>query len=313
MDLTEAPLYTDIAPGPGDGVARWLVTSDGVRLRIGAWGFGARRGTVFIFAGRSEYVEKYGTAAADLADRGFASITIDWRGQGLADRLTKEPLVGHVETFDDYQTDVAAMQRAARALDLPRPWFLLAHSMGGCIGLRSLLEGLPVKATAFTAPMWGIRIVPHMKPVAWLLGRIMPRVGRGETLPPGTRKEPYVLSDPFEDNMLTSDARMFDMMRDQITAHPELALGGPSYIWLHQALRECIDLAEQSSPRLPCLTFLGTNERIVDTKAVHERMGEWRAGRLEMIEDGEHEVLMETPAIRARIFDDLATHFTAAG
>ncbi len=312
MDMSAAPLFTDIAPGPADGTALWLRTADHVRIRVGAWGRDRRRGTVLLFPGRTEYVEKYGPCATDLAARGYATIAIDWRGQGLADRLIADPLIGHVETFADYQKDVAAMLRAARALDLPRPWFLLAHSMGGCIGLRSLLEGLPVEAVTFTGPMWNIRIAPHKRPVAWLLCRTMPYLGFGENLPPGTRKTPYVLSDPFEDNMLTGDPAMYDMMRDQLAAHPELALGGPSYVWLHQALLECGDLAAQPSPPLPCLAYLGANERIVNASAVHDRMARWRGSQLNLIEDGEHEVLMERPEIRARVFDGMAVHFAAA-
>lgn len=312
MDLTPAPLFTDIAPGPEDGTALWMKTLDGMRIRVAAWGREAARGTVLLFPGRTEYVEKYGDAAAELAARGFATIAIDWRGQGLADRIAADPLVGYVDDFADYQLDMAAMLRAARALDLPRPWFLLAHSMGGCIGLRALLGGLPVRAVAFTGPMWGIKIAPLKIPIAWMLGRIMPRIGRGEQLPPGSKIEPYVLADPFEDNMLTNDPEMFEMMRTQLLAHPELSLGGPSYVWLHRALGECADLARHRAPNLPCLTFLGTNERIVHTGAVHDRMARWPGGRLDLVEEGEHEVLMDTPEVRKRIFDGVAAHFSAA-
>ena len=38
-----------------------------------------------------------------------------------------------------------------------RPLHLLAHSMGGCIGLRAVIEGMPVAACVFTGPMWGIK------------------------------------------------------------------------------------------------------------------------------------------------------------
>ena len=31
-------------------------------------------------------------------------------------------------------------------LGLPQPLYLMCHSMGGCIGLRSLMRGVPVRA-----------------------------------------------------------------------------------------------------------------------------------------------------------------------
>jgi lysophospholipase len=309
MPLTPAPLFTDIHPGPAGGAAHWTETSDGKRIRVGHWPLAGAKGTVLLFPGRTEYIEKYGLCAADLAARGLATMAIDWRGQGLADRMLDDPRIGHVEAFQDYQKDVAAMLRAARELGLPRPYFLLAHSMGGAIGLRSVMEGLPVQAAAFTGPMWGIYMAPHLRLVGKTLARVMPRIGRGHDLPPGTRIEPYPLIQPFDDNMLTSDPQMYDMMRDQFTAHPELQLGGPSYIWLREALSETAHLVGRSAPSLPCVTWLGSNERIVDVPHIHDRMQRWKGGRLEIVEGGEHEVLMETERLRTPILDGIEKLF----
>jgi lysophospholipase len=309
MHLTPAPLFTDVHPGPEGGAAYWMTTSDGCRIRVGHWPLADAKGTVLMFPGRTEYIEKYAETAQQMAQRGFAMVSIDWRGQGLADRLLDDPRVGHVEQFTDYQKDVACLVQAADALDLPRPFFLLGHSMGGCIGLRALVEGLDVQAAAFTGPMWGIRIAPHMRPPAWFLGYVMPMVGQGHRLPPSTRIEPYVMWSPFEDNMLTTDRDMYDMMRDQLVAHPELGLGGPSFVWLREALMETAHLAGRGTPDVPCITYVGSNERIVHIPRIHERMGKWDNGRLEFVETGEHEVLMEGSKITSRIYDGIADHF----
>jgi lysophospholipase len=313
MTLSAAPLFTDVSPAPLDGAAYWTHAADGIRIRLGVWRPQDARGTVLLFPGRTEYVEKYAPAAGDLAARGFATIVIDWRGQGLADRMLDDVRTGHVQTFEDYQLDVAAMLAAGRELNLPQPFYLLAHSMGGCIGLRSLYQDLPVAAAAFTGPMWGIRISPHLRPVAWALGRVMPVLGQGHRLPPGTEYTPYVISAPFEDNQLTSDRAMFDMMRQQLDAHPALRLGGPSFVWLRQALDETLALSRMASPNVPCSTYLGTRERIVHVGRIHNRIDAWPNGTLHLIDGGQHEVLMETPAIRADIFDSIAKAFAQVG
>ena len=62
--------------------------------------------------------------------------------------------------------DFDEMVGFARAQGLPEPYYLMAHSMGGCIGLRALMRGAPVKAAAFSAPMWGILIAAWMRPMA---------------------------------------------------------------------------------------------------------------------------------------------------
>lgn len=315
MPLTPAPLFTDVDPGPDGGIAYWARTSDDKRIRLGVWNHEGARGTVLLFPGRTEYVEKYGPAAADFAARGLATMAIDWRGQGLADRLYHDPLLGHIDAFPDYQKDVATMMRGARALNLPRPYFLVAHSMGGCIGLRAVMEGLPVQAAAFTGPMWGIHIAPNMRLPAKILTWLMPRIGKGHSLPPGTARAPYPMTEPFDDNVLTTDTEMYDMMRLQYEAHPDLQLGGPSIAWLGHALSETRHLADRAAPNLPCLTFVGSNERIVDVPRIHTRMENWKGGTLRVIEGAEHEVLMETPGIRNAVFDEIAQLFleTATG
>lgn len=309
MPLTPAPLFTDIHPGPDQSAAYWAVTSDNKQIRLGVWDAQGARGTVLMFPGRTEYIEKYGPAAAEFAARGLASVAIDWRGQGLADRMLADRLTGHVDHFPDYQKDVAALMRAARELNLPRPYFLVAHSMGGCIGLRAVMEGMAVQAAAFTGPMWGIHISPHMRIPAQLLSTFMPKFNQGHRVPLGTTREPYVLTAPFDDNMLTTDTEMFDMMRDQITVHPDLQLGGPSYIWLREALAETAHLAERAAPNMPCIAYVGSNERIVDVPRIHARMENWKGGQLRTVDGGEHEVLMETREIRDPIFDEMASLF----
>ncbi|MDK3019733.1 alpha/beta hydrolase [Pseudodonghicola flavimaris] len=313
MSYPAAPLFTDVAEAPDGGAAHWLTASDGVRIRIGHWrpSTGAR-GTVLLFPGRTEYVEKYGPAAGDLAARGLATLAIDWRGQGLADRLQQDPRPGHIGHFADYQKDVAAALESAIALDLPQPFFLVAHSMGGCIGLRALTEGLPVAAAAFTGPMWDIDLSPPKRLLARWVTSLGLALGQGNRLMLSTRPDNYVLYQPFDDNALTTDPEMYRFMQRQLQEHPDLGLGGPSMRWLNEALQETTDLARQPAPDLPCLTFLGTAESIVSARAIRTRMAGWPRGRLEMVEGARHEVMMEGPATRARAFDQMAAFFSEA-
>lgn len=309
--LTPAPFKHELAEGPDGGRAYWLDAADGVRLRIAWWPKSAATGTVMIFPGRTEYAEKYGRTARDLWERGFASVSVDWRGQGSADRLLEDARTGHVYDFDDYQRDVAAVVAALEALDAPRPWYVLGHSMGGCIALRAVMDGLPVAACAFTGPMWGIRISAALRPTAWALSWASGLTGHGHRYAPGTTADPLVLAEPFETNTLTGDRESYEWMQKHLEVMPDWGLGGPSLRWLHAALRECRRLARRPSPDLPCLTFLGTDEEIVDPGRIHARMKAWPGGTLRMIEGGRHEVLMETPAVRKRIADELAAFFAA--
>jgi len=309
--MQTAPFFSDCIGSSVPGRAYWLTTADAVRIRIGFWAEGAEKGTVRLFPGRTEYIEKYAHTAQALAEAGSAPLAIDWRGQGLADRLIDDPMIGHVGNFADYQMDVQAAVAAAEKLDLPKPWFLLAHSMGGCIGLRSLMQDLPVRGAVFTGPLWGIQMAASARPAAWALSWTSRRLGLSGKLSPGTRNEAYVSAEPFADNTLTTDPGMYRLMQDQLTAHPELSLGGPSLNWLYSALRETRALSRLPAPTLPCLTYLGSNERIVDAQRIRNRMASWPGGQLQEVPGAEHEVLMESAAIRAQVTQEIVA-FCAA-
>ncbi|MFQ6550047.1 alpha/beta hydrolase [Aestuariibius sp. 2305UL40-4] len=301
--MDRAPFFTEVSRGPEGGAAYWLTTEDGLKIRIGVWAPEDPKGTFLVFPGRTEYVEKYGVTAAMLAKCGYASVAVDWRGQGLAERMLQNRATGHVLSFADYQKDITAILAAVEELGLPKPLGLVAHSMGGCIGMRALHQGLPVQAVTFTGPMWGIRITPPLRPVAWGLSTLSRPLRFGHIYPPGQVAETYVLRAPFEDNTLTSDPEMFQLMKDQLEAHPDLALGGPSLHWLNEALYEMRSLAALPSPSVPALTFVGSNERIVDVPRIHARMAAWPNGRLEVIDGGEHELLVERKDLRERVIE----------
>lgn len=306
-----APLFNDLAEGPDGGAAAWLTTKDDVTIRVGHWQREGSKGTVLIFPGRTEYIEKYGKDAGLLLDQGFDVIAIDWRGQGLSERQLPNRLLGHVEKFTDYQHDVNAVIAYARAQSCPEPFFLLAHSMGGCIGLRALHNRLPVKATVFSAPMWGIKFAPMVKPFAWGITSLAGSIGLARALAPGQVEETYVARNPFTGNTLTTDEPMFDYMRRQVQMMPDLALGGPTMQWLHEAMVEMNALCDMTPPPIPTVTLLGTDEAIIDPASVKSVMQHWTNGTLNIYDKAQHEILMERPAIREAAFKTLTAHFHA--
>ncbi|SFI50708.1 alpha/beta hydrolase [Celeribacter neptunius] len=310
--MTErAPYFADIADGPDTGEAYWLTTTDGVRIRAGLWPKEGAKGTVFILPGRTECVEKYGRGAADFAARGFASLAIDWRGQGIADRLLKDRRIGHVEDFADYQKDLDAVIALAEARAMPKPWFIIGHSMGGAIGIRALIEGKPFLAAGFSAPMWGIGLSPLQKLLVRFVSPVFHALGLQNTRAPGTKAESYMIWHGFEDNLLTSDRDMFDYMTDQVLAQPDLSLGGPSSHWVTEAIAENDWAHAHPLPDVPVLCFLGRDEKIVNTNAVRDLAARWPSCELVEVAGARHEIPMETPATRRMFYDRLAGLFAA--
>ena len=311
MTAAAAPLFNDVADGPPEAYGYWLTTKDNLRIRVGHWPAKTRRGTIFLCPGRTEYIEKYGKAARRLVQNGYGVLAIDWRGQGLSERLHSDSMLGHVEEFADYQRDLDAVMAWANQIKAPKPWYILGHSMGGCIGLRALHRHQNFVAAAFTGPMWGIELSALNRPMAWVTAKIGILMGLGTAYTPSTKAESYCLNAPFENNTLTTDQGMWDYVCRHMREHPELQLGGPSLRWFHRALRETRQLSNMTSPPQPCLCFLGSNEQVVDVSRIKDRMAAWANGTLVVIDPGEHEVLMEAPKRQNAILDQICAHFDA--
>ena len=171
-DFKPAQLFNDVSQGPQDCSAYWVIAQDGVKIRVGLWKAKVPTGTIFICPGYSEYIEKYGKTAKLFSHYGYNCVALDWRGHGLSDRLTPNPLLGYVETFSDYLKDFDAIIDWAIKFDIPKPWFVLGHSMGGTIMLRHLYKNRYFKAAAFSCPMWGIKLNPALRIFAYIYGNL---------------------------------------------------------------------------------------------------------------------------------------------
>ena len=293
-----APFFADIADAPPPEAVIWGHAEDGTRLRMAHWPVGPK-GLVAIFPGRTEVIEKYGHVVADLAQAGYGAALIDWRGQGLSDRPAGLPLRGHVGNFAEYQQDVAAFRTLLdqRAGDAPR--YLLAHSMGGCISLRALLNGFVARACAFSAPMWGLPVSPALAQTVRLATATLGLAGADMREIPGAGIKFRLWENPFDNNELTRDRAQYDWMQDQVRRHEALRLGAPSLRWLAAALAETRALAQRPAPALPAFCGLGTRELLVAPDAITARMADWPDGTLAEYPGALHELLMEQTETRA--------------
>ncbi|QDY69265.1 alpha/beta fold hydrolase [Qingshengfaniella alkalisoli] len=297
-----APFHADVADAPKGAFAAWAMAADGVKIRLGMLSKG-KAGTIFLLPGRTEYIEKYGRTASDFLERGYGMVSIDWRGQGLSERLLDDPLIGHVEDFLDYQKDLAQLRVFALAQDMPRPWYMIAHSMGGAIGLRALDDRFDVQACAFSAPLWGLQMNGVLRPVAWGLSWLGHKMAWNGLITPSTSRQTYVSEAPRSDNMLTHDPDMMDYMKRHLDVEPGLHLGGPSIPWLYRTLAESRDLVANATPQIPTLTFVPELEYIVSTDAMFDTAKRWPLGDTVVVPGGKHETMMETPERRQLFLD----------
>lgn len=310
--MSEAPFFNDVARGPEFVNAVWATTDDGITLRTVHWRSKSKsRGTIFIFQGRSENLEKYGLLANDLVGLGFDLFGIDWRGQGLSDRLTGDRVMGHIDSYLDYQYDVAAFIEVAEKSDLPKPWLMLAHSMGACIGLRALVNGVnSFSCCVLTAPMWGLNIPVWKRFAARPLARVSLFLNGGSIYAPGGGSECYVMRTPFTENKLTSDYDMYSYYRSITEELPEQRIAGPSFGWVYHTMHETGALKYEPAPNIPCLVLYGAEDQLVSHSAIEAKMARWPRSTTKKIKGARHDILYEKPEIRSKAICDISTHFS---
>src|SRR5690348_12261218 len=167
-------------PAPEDAVSGTVKAPDGVSLRYARWlPPPSRKGTVCVFPGRAEFIEKYFETVRDLRTRGFAVAIIDWRGQGLSQRALSDRNRGHVTSFADYLIDLETFMKEVVLPDCPPPLFALGHSMGATVLIQAAAKGLRwFDRMVLTAPM--LRLAQRrMFGLAPGLARLLRMTGRG--------------------------------------------------------------------------------------------------------------------------------------
>src|SRR3981081_4514682 len=215
-------------PVPDDYVSGTIKTRAGVALRFAGWAPPAgRKGTVCLFQGRAEFIEKYFETVRDLRARGFAVATLDWRGQGLSDRALRNSRKGYVRDFSRYDVDLETFVREVVLPDCPPPFFALAHSMGASILLRAAYQGPRwFDRTVLLAPMIAL---PGMRRSALTRAGVkaLRLIGMGGACVPGGAAA-VMMQRPFIGNLLTSDPVRYARNMAVVESEPALAIGWPT-------------------------------------------------------------------------------------
>jgi lysophospholipase len=292
-------------PVPDDAVNGTIKTSDGAELRFARWAPGAgRKGTVCVFTGRSEQIEKYFETVRDLRDRGFAVAMIDWRGQGHSSRRLRDPRKGYVRDFSDYELDLETFVQQVVLPDCPPPHFALAHSMGGTVLLRIAHASKRwFDRIVLSAPMIDLPGRTASLPVRALV-RTLRLLGQGGRYVPGG-SDKLTGTDSFINNPLTSDPVRYARNAAILEEDPTLGIASPTVAWTDAAFRAMQTFRRQDYPskiRQPILMLAASNDAIVSTPAIEEFAYHLRAGSHLVIAGAKHEILQEQDRYRAQFW-----------
>lgn len=293
---------TDDNPVPPRARPGFMRSPDGKRLRYALFPAAGRplKGTVIILTGRNECIEKYFETIGDLSRLGLWSAVMDWRGQGGSERLLRDPQRGHVDSFDDYVTDLDAFFGEVALPDCPGPFYILAHSTGALIALLAA-PGLVnrVRRMVLSAPLLAFADLPFSMETLRKLSSLVYGLGFG-TIYLGAGRRPAEPT-PFSANKLTTDLARYARNTDLYRQYPQLALGGPTAGWIRAA---CIAVERVTDPdfmrriQVPSLLVAAGADKVVATGAIEAYATRLHSASLLTIDGARHELMQEADIYR---------------
>ena len=300
---TDPPVFeVDGNPPPPGARLRRVATVDDASLRAAFWSEPGARGSLLVFPGRTEFLEIYFETVWEARAMGLAAGAVDWRYQGLNARFLSDMRKGHVLHFSDYQMDAQAFWQAAYEEGMPRPWLLLSHSMGGAIAyLHASLSTHPPDGLILLAPMFGLKLGGMNSSMAEAVSRLAVRIGLGERYVPGVDGR-TVMERGFAKNPLTSDEEKFNLVLELQSGEPDLALGGPSWRWMREALCATRHIRHQAPLRMPIVALLADRDRVVDNRKTAALLRDNENATIQTLTNCLHCPLLERNEIRRQVF-----------
>lgn len=288
---------TEFVRMPQESRVFWLQTTDKIRLRVNHVK-SSGQGTVFILPGRSEFIEKFHNVICGFKERGFDTLTIDWRGQGMSDRLLPNRRKGYIDRFSSYHQDFADLMAYAKSQNLPRPYILYGHSMGGLFAARYLRDYKDdLTAGILIAPMLRLGLGPIVRFLNIFIPKLQILLGRGESF---AFKCDYrnTYERDFEGNLLTQNHERFEELAELMRLAPDLVVGGPTWRWVGETNQEMKRVRKAPASSLPFITIIGCNDKVVSNSTARHYTNQASCGAYAEIANSLHEPMQECDEIR---------------
>ena len=262
---------------------------------------------ILISSGRTEAALKYKELIFDLFNNGYSIYIHDHRGQGLSGRMVEDSEMGYIDTFQYYIDDMKYFYDNYLKPKNYKKTYLLAHSMGGAIGM-TYLEQHPIDftAAAFSSPMLGLK--PLICSIVTVLDGEKPKYALGES-------EYKSDKTTFKGNNLTGSELRYDRMIDAYAKEPKAILGGATYHWIHKSCQQFeYVFSNIDKINTPFILFSAENEQIVYPNA-HQKFitASQKLGKdciAYEVENAQHELLIEKDEQRIETINETLSFYS---
>ena len=298
-----SPLHSfDRRTIPADATESYWQAEDGWAIRRIDWSPKEdTRGALLFLPGRGDHYEKYLETLDYFAQAGWDVTAIDWRGQGCSGRLLADPHVGYIDDFATWVSDLKFFY-ARWKTEKVGPHVLVAHSMGGHLAMRALVEkAIDPDAVVMSAPMLSVQTGGLPIALNQAFAKLMVSIGRGEKAAWKVSEKP-LSSMRLRQKMLTHDAARYVDELAWWELRPEVKLGPPCWHWVERAMASIRYLDEPGlieTVNTPMLLLATSADQLVSTKRIIKD-GK-RLAHCEMVifgKEAAHELLREADMVR---------------
>jgi alpha-beta hydrolase superfamily lysophospholipase len=260
---------------------------DGTALMGRFWTVERPRGILIIAHGLGEHSGSYDRLASELGPRLSIDILgVDFRGSGRSAGKR-----GVVRTYSDLSTDLAAASEWVGRERPGLPKFLLGHSNGGLVSLRTVLDrDLGLSGLIVSNP--SLKLIAHVPVWKRLLGEVLLRVAPRITLQTG-----------LSNDQLTHDPEVIAQIADDPLRHNRIS--PPLFFGMTTA--GPVVLARAGEVRTPTLMIIGGSDPIIDPefgRLFFEKLGATDK-TLKVYDEMRHEPLNEVG--RDQVLADLSS------
>lgn len=296
------------------GQIEFLQKPDGSRLRVAIWTADKNtKGVVVLVNGFREYMEKYSELIDDFLKKGFAIYAMDNRGQGLSDRMVEDRHKSYIDDFDTYLDDLNFYVRTKVTADTANqglPLFLVAHSMGGHIGLRYVHDHPDIFHKAvLMAPMIKLKLGNgFLDFITRSVVRGLQRLGRSKDFAPGQGDGLEGGRRMIARNILTHNKARYDVEEKIFQRTPDLYAGGATIGWMAAAMDSMNKIQEpgyMNAIALPLLICVAGKDKLLDSRATEDLMHGRDNCTVILFGNSYHEIYQETDDIRDRLLEEI--------
>ncbi len=263
------------------------------------------KASVVFVHGMGEFVGKYREYMWYLYRAGFEVFFLEQRGFGHSEGKAPEHDVVYIDSYDTYVKDLYTFvsQKVVPAIS-ERDLFMIAHSMGGCIGALFLEEHPEfVKGAILSSPMMKMQGANYSPLMVELISFYALITGKRKKLAPGQHH-----FNPNADITKSSAQSIvrFEYQLQQRRNDPDNQMSGASFGWAMASLKATRKVIKNADKiHIPVTVMTAGDDHLIDPEGYKSFKEKVPQADIHPYETSRHEIFNSKDESRIKYYSDI--------